>query len=66
MTVGTVKWFNNQSGYGFIILNDGREVFAHYKNIIAEGYRSLEAGQTVEFELEESERGLVAKSIKVI
>lgn len=66
MAVGTVKWFKNQKGYGFIMLDDGREVFAHYKNIKADGYRTLEEGQTVEFDLEESEKGLAAKNIKVV
>ena len=66
MTLGKVKWFNNQKGYGFILLEDGREVFAHYTNIESEGYKTLAENQTVEFDLEDSERGLAAKHIKVV
>lgn len=66
MTLGKVKWFNNTKGYGFILLDDGSEVFAHYTNIESDGYKTLSENQTVEFELEDSERGLAAKHIKVV
>ena len=50
MSKGTVKWFNNQKGYGFISDEAGNDVFVHYTGLIMEGFKTLEEGQTVEFE----------------
>ena len=55
--VGTVKWFNTAKGYGFIEREDGADVFVHYSAIQAEGFRDLEAGQKVEFSVEDSPKG---------
>jgi len=54
---GTVKWFNTAKGYGFIEREDGADVFVHYSAIQAEGFRDLEAGQKVEFSVEDSPKG---------
>ncbi|MDQ1667728.1 MAG: cold shock protein, partial [Actinomycetota bacterium] len=51
MAQGTVKWFNGEKGYGFIAVDDGADVFVHYSAIEMDGYRSLEEGQRVEFEI---------------
>jgi CspA family cold shock protein len=55
--LGTVKWFNTAKGYGFIEREDGADVFVHYTAIEEEGFRDLEAGQKVEFMVEESPKG---------
>ncbi|WP_341937043.1 cold-shock protein [Marinimicrobium sp. C2-29] len=61
---GTVKWFNNARGYGFITCGDeSDDVFVHYRNIRGEGYRSLSEGQSVEFELLEGDKGLQADDV---
>ncbi|MFC6439992.1 cold shock domain-containing protein CspD [Bowmanella sp. JS7-9] len=66
MAVGRVKWFNNAKGFGFIIPEDGGEdVFAHYSTIQMDGYRSLKAGQEVQFEIEEGPKGLHAANISI-
>ena len=57
MARGTVKWFSSQKGYGFITLDTGRDVFVHYNAIQGDGYKSLEEGQEVEFEVEGSQKG---------
>ncbi len=51
MNKGTVKWFNNQKGYGFITAEDGHDVFVHYSGLNMEGFKSLEEGAAVEFEI---------------
>lgn len=62
--VGTVKWFNNARGYGFITRGEGSDdVFVHYRNIRGEGYRSLNEGQSVEFELLKGDKGLQAEDV---
>ena len=61
---GTVKWFNNQKGYGFICDAAGNDVFVHYSGLNMEGFKSLEEGQEVEFEIVESEKG--PKAVKVV
>lgn len=61
---GTVKWFNNARGYGFITCGEGSEdVFVHYRNIRGEGYRSLSEGQSVEFAVQKGEKGLQAEDV---
>jgi len=64
--VGTVKWFNNTKGYGFLAREDGPDVFVHYSSIAGEGYRSLEEGQKVEFSVEKGPKGLQAAQVIVI
>ena len=63
MNKGTVKWFNNQKGYGFISDEQGNDVFVHYSGISAEGFKSLEEGQAVEFEVTEGEKGPQAVNV---
>ena len=65
MTVGTVKWFSNSKGYGFISPEEGGEdVFAHFSAIEMDGYKTLNEGQRVEFEITEGPKGLQASTIK--
>jgi CspA family cold shock protein len=66
MPTGTVKFFNNEKGYGFISRPDGDDVFVHYSNIEGDGYRSLEEGQEVEFEVGSGRKGDEAKSVRAI
>ncbi len=63
MAKGTVKWFNNQKGYGFITPENGNDVFVHHKSIKGEGYRSLEEGQKVEFDIEQGPKGEQATNV---
>ena len=64
MARGKVKWFNAQKGYGFIALEDsGSDIFVHHSAIQSEGYRTLEEGQEVEFEIEEGPKGKQAKNV---
>lgn len=60
---GTVKWFNNTKGYGFIALEDGPDVFVHYSAIQADGFRSLDEGDRVEFSIEQSPKGPQASNV---
>ena len=60
---GTVKWFNNAKGYGFIGRNDGPDVFVHYSAISSEGYKSLQEGDQVEFEITEGQKGPQAANV---
>ncbi|WP_041523464.1 cold-shock protein [Gilvimarinus agarilyticus] len=63
---GTVKWFNNARGYGFITRGEGSEdVFVHYRSIRGEGYRSLAEGQSVLFAVQQGEKGLQADDVEV-
>jgi len=62
-TRGTVKWFNESKGYGFINRNDGQAVFVHFSAIQGDGFRTLREGQEVEFELQEGERGPQASNV---
>lgn len=63
-TTGTVKWFNNARGYGFITSGEASaDIFVHYRNIRGEGFRSLSEGQEVEFALQEGEKGLQAEDV---
>jgi CspA family cold shock protein len=63
--IGTVKWFNNTKGYGFLAQDNGPDVFVHHSSIIGEGYHSLEEGQKVEFTIEQGPKGLQAAAVKV-
>jgi CspA family cold shock protein len=60
---GTVKWFNDSKGYGFIRMPQGEDVFVHFSAIQAEGFRTLAEGDEVEFEVQESERGPQAANV---
>ena len=66
MAEGTVKWFNADKGYGFIAVDGGRDVFVHYSAIQADGYRSLDEGQRVEFDVEQGDRGPQATSVRTL
>ena len=61
---GTVKWFNDRKGYGFITRENGKDVFVHFSNITEEGFKSLQEGEKVSFDVEESERGPQAVNVK--
>ena len=63
---GRVKWFNNEKGYGFIDYPNGEDIFVHYSAIKQDGYKSLSEGQTVEYELLETEKGLQAINVKEV
>lgn len=60
---GTVKWFNAEKGYGFITGEDGKDVFVHYSAIQDEGFKTLEEGREVEFDLTEGQRGMQASNV---
>ncbi|MBU4377036.1 MAG: cold-shock protein [Candidatus Omnitrophica bacterium] len=64
MAKGTVKWFSNQKGYGFITTEDGKDVFVHHTSILGEGYKSLKEGQSVEFEIGQGPKGEHATNVK--
>lgn len=64
--VGTVKWFNNTKGYGFLAREDGPDVFVHFSAIQSNGYRSLEEGQKVEFTIEKGQKGLQASEVTIL
>jgi len=59
-----VKWFNDRKGYGFISQEDGNDVFVHYSAIEAQGFKTLAEGDRVDFEIQETDRGPEAKSVK--
>jgi cold shock protein len=61
---GTVKWFNNTKGFGFIAQDDGPDVFVHHTAIMAEGFRTLSEGETVEFEIVQGPKGLQAANVR--
>ena len=63
MNKGTVKWFNNQKGFGFISDDQGNDVFLHYSGIQSNGFKSLEEGQEVEFEVIEGQKGPQAVNV---
>jgi cold shock protein len=64
LTQGTVKWFSNEKGYGFIARPEGDDVFVHYTAIVGEGYRTLTEGQEVEFEIVDGPKGKQAANVK--
>ena len=61
---GTVKWFNNSKGYGFLAPENGNDVFVHFSAITGDGYRTLEEGQKVEFDTAQGPKGLQAENIR--
>lgn len=66
MANGTVKWFNEKKGFGFITKEDGQDLFVHFSSIDMPGFKSLTQGDNVSFEVEESDRGPQAKNVKKI
>ena len=65
MLTGTVKWFNNAKGYGFIVQDNGdKDVFVHHSAIMMEGYRSLSEGERVEYEIEQTPKGPAAVNVR--
>ena len=63
MNEGTVKWFNGEKGFGFIEREDGDDVFVHFSAIQTDGFKTLEEGQKVSFDIEEGDRGLQASNV---
>ncbi|HOP31280.1 MAG TPA: cold shock domain-containing protein [Spirochaetota bacterium] len=66
MSQGTVKWFNDQKGYGFISATDGKDYFVHHSSIVGEGFRTLKEGAQVEFDIEKTDRGPRAVQVTLI
>ena len=66
MAEGTVKWFSNEKGYGFISQTDDEDVFVHYTAITQEGYKSLQEGQRVEFEVTDGPKGKQAANVRTV
>lgn len=66
MNKGTVKWFNGSKGYGFITSEKGEDLFVHYKAIVGEGFKSLEEGDQVQFEVEQGPKGLQATKVSKV
>ncbi|MCC6437017.1 MAG: cold-shock protein [Acidimicrobiia bacterium] len=66
MATGTVKWFSNEKGYGFIARDGGTDVFVHYSAIDMAGYRGLQEGQRVEFEITQGRKGDQAEKVRVV
>ena len=63
---GTVKWFNAEKGYGFIKDEEGQDIFVHFSSINSDGYKTLEEGQKVTYDLVESDRGPQAKNVTIV
>ncbi|MGD8256761.1 MAG: cold shock domain-containing protein [Desulfobacterales bacterium] len=64
MPQGTVKWFNNKRGWGFIVKEDGEDIFVHYSSIKGDGFKSLNEGERVQFEIEEGDKGPAAANVE--
>jgi cold shock protein len=64
LTQGTVKWFSNEKGYGFLARPDGEDVFVHFSAIVGDGYRTLTEGQAVEFDIVEGPKGKQAANVR--
>lgn len=65
-TTGTVKWFNGDKGFGFITQEEGEDLFVHYSEIQSDGYRSLDEGASVEFEITQGKKGMQASSVTLV
>ena len=66
MSQGKVKWFNARKGYGFIAGEDGQDIFVHYASISSDGYKTLNEGQDVSFDVVKGEKGLRAENVKPV
>ncbi len=66
MSQGTVKWFNDQKGFGFIAASDGKDYFVHHSGIISDGFKTLPEGAEVQFQIEQTEKGPRAVQVSVI
>ncbi len=66
MEKGTVKWFNGAKGYGFISRSNGEDVFVHFKAISGDGYKTLNEGDSVEFDVQQGPKGLQASNVSVV
>ena len=66
MAQGTVKWFNNEKGYGFIAVDGGQDVFVHFSAIQGDGYKSLDEGQRVDFEVAQGPKGPQAEAVTLV
>ena len=66
MSKGTVKWFYNQKGYGFITAEDGKDVFVHFSGLNMEGFKTLEEGASVEFDITDGAKGPQAVNVEVV
>ncbi len=66
MEQGTVKWFNGAKGYGFISRENGEDVFVHFKAIVGDGYRTLNQGDKVQFDVEKGPKGLQASNVQKV
>ena len=66
MSKGTVKWFNNQKGYGFITAEDGKDVFVHFSGLNMKGFKTLEEGASVEFDITDGAKGPQAVNVEVV
>ncbi len=65
-TTGTVKWFNGDKGFGFITPQEGEDLFVHYSEIQIDGYRTLDEGAAVEFEITQGKKGMQASSVTLV
>lgn len=65
MEQGTVKWFNRKKGYGFILRENGQDIFVHYSSIVGDGFRTLDEGENVEFEVTVGPKGPQASNVKM-
>jgi CspA family cold shock protein len=66
MPIGKVKWFNTKKGYGFIVDEEGNDIFVHYSTIENDGFKNLKEGDEVEFEFRTDDKGMKATSVKVL
>ncbi len=66
MEKGTVKWFNGAKGFGFISRSGGEDVFVHFREIVGDGYKNLNEGDSVQFEVEKGPKGWTAKNVSVV
>lgn len=66
MKNGKVKWFNNQKGYGFITDEEGKDIFVHFSGIVSDGYRTLDEGQDVTFDVTKTDRGNQATNVQIV